>query len=84
MPWSCSPDATLPDSHTLKVLDTAQKAKLDNVSRTVIDVQTRRLAASDLRAISADKWYLCASKELRAAILNWLEGKTVVYESFEY
>ncbi len=71
-------------THTPVVLDPAQKAKLDRIRGGLVDVQMRRLAASDLSLVAAERWYLCASKELRAAILSWLKGKTVLYESFDY
>jgi ferredoxin-NADP reductase/predicted pyridoxine 5'-phosphate oxidase superfamily flavin-nucleotide-binding protein len=44
----------------------------------------RRLAKSDVTEIEAEKWYFCASKSLRKEVLGWLEGKTVVFEDFDY
>jgi hypothetical protein len=32
----------------------------------------------------ADKWYMCAGKGLRKQILEWLPGKEVVFENFDY
>ncbi|KAI1932584.1 hypothetical protein LOZ65_000573 [Ophidiomyces ophidiicola] len=47
-------------------------------------VHKRRLSVQDLRIDEAEKWYLCAGSGLRRAALNWLSGKKVIYEDFEY
>jgi ferredoxin-NADP reductase len=49
-----------------------------------VQVHGRRMTRSDIDAISAQTWYLCASKQLRNEILSWLEGQKVVFEDFDY
>ncbi|CAG8106076.1 unnamed protein product [Penicillium salamii] len=50
------------------------------MSATVI---RRRMRAGDLDLV-ADRWYLCAGVALKGMVLNWLSGKQVVYEDFNY
>lgn len=47
-------------------------------------VQFRRLEKTDLEALNAEKWYLCAGKPLRKQVLEWLPGKEVLFEDFDY
>lgn len=46
----------------------------------------RRLLASDLSADpdTSSTWYLCTGTEVRKTLLDWLFGKTVIYEDFNY
>jgi predicted ferric reductase len=44
----------------------------------------RRMRAEDLDLALADRWYLCAGVTLKGMVLNWLAGKTVIYEDFNY
>ncbi|EEH17406.1 hypothetical protein PABG_07402 [Paracoccidioides brasiliensis Pb03] len=50
----------------------------------VQQVHRRRLEAADLDVPGAEEWYLCAGIGLKTAALNWLTGKNVVYEDFNY
>ncbi|KAF2728410.1 hypothetical protein EJ04DRAFT_516624 [Polyplosphaeria fusca] len=47
-------------------------------------VERRRIEKRDLDAVAADTWYLCAAKPLRKSVLNWLPGKKVLFEDFDY
>lgn len=47
-------------------------------------LQTRRMGKSDLEGDSASRWYLCTGTTFRNALLGWLNGKTVLYEDFNY
>ncbi|KAF2794179.1 oxidoreductase-like protein [Melanomma pulvis-pyrius CBS 109.77] len=47
-------------------------------------IEKRRIEQADLNAVDAETWYLCAGKVLRTQVLNWLEGKKVVFEDFDY
>lgn len=50
----------------------------------------RRLAADDILAAAASAgnegstWYLCTGTSVRKSLLEWLVGKKVVYEDFNY
>ena len=47
----------------------------------------RRMAREDVVGIReelGDTWYICAGTGLRKQLLEWLEGKTAVYEDFDY
>ncbi|CAI6332086.1 unnamed protein product [Periconia digitata] len=48
------------------------------------NVETRRIGKIDIDAVDANTWYLCAGNPLRRELLAWLEGKTVVFENFDY
>lgn len=47
-------------------------------------IHRRRLQASDFTSVKADAWYLCTGVGLRTEILQWLAGKVVQYEDFNY
>ncbi|QSS66426.1 oxidoreductase [Histoplasma capsulatum] len=45
----------------------------------------RRMEATDLGVVpGVEEWYLCAGTSLKASVLNWLVGKKVIYEDFNY
>ncbi|TAQ86982.1 hypothetical protein B7494_g4685 [Chlorociboria aeruginascens] len=43
-----------------------------------------RITSDDFAGLIPTRWYLCTGPTLRNSILKWLEGKTVVYEDFNY
>jgi len=49
-----------------------------------VRAELRRIEKRDLDNIEAAAWYLCAGKELKRQLLNWLEGKSVIFEDFNY
>lgn len=62
---------------------------LEQLGKTGAVVQKRRLAANDLLIYrhqngGVSKWYTCTSGKLRADLLAWLDGETVLYEDFNY
>jgi hypothetical protein len=58
--------------------------KLEEVSESGAKVEKRRMLAVDLTALDVNEWYLCTGPALRKMIQEWLPGKKIVYESFEY
>ncbi|KAK2730930.1 hypothetical protein FQN55_005278 [Onygenales sp. PD_40] len=80
----------LPTSTTLFVTGTdrdlseEERANLASVSGSGTRVHRRRLGQRDLDVPQAEEWYLCAGTGLKAVVLNWLAGKKVVYEDFNY
>ncbi len=61
--------------------------QLEELSNKGLIVEKRRMNSNDLRnpALEADgKWYICAGTALRESLLNWLEGRNPIYESFDY
>lgn len=82
--------AQLPASTTLFITgpdleqDVPEKAIFDAVQATGVRVERRRMQAADLDLALAETWYLCAGTSLKTNVLNWLAGKTVVYEEFNY
>ncbi|KAG4434833.1 hypothetical protein IFR05_009672 [Cadophora sp. M221] len=47
-------------------------------------LETRRMTVEDIDSFSASRWYLCTGTVFRATLLKWLEGKTVLFEDFNY
>jgi hypothetical protein len=61
-----------------------QEQKIQAVKDSAGTVHLRRPEASDFSGVEAEKWYLCAGLSLRGRLLDWLKGRTVVYENFDY
>ncbi|QDS72105.1 hypothetical protein FKW77_003540 [Venturia effusa] len=61
-----------------------QQQKIQTVADHGATVHLRRPEESDFANVEAEKWYLCAGLSLRGQLLKWLQGRTVVYESFDY
>lgn len=47
-------------------------------------IEKRRMTVEDMTASAAAKWYLCTGTGFRNTLLKWLEGKTVLFEDFNY
>jgi NAD(P)H-flavin reductase len=47
-------------------------------------LQKRRIVKDDLTNDPAVRWYLCTGPGLRNTVLGWLDGKTTLYEDFNY
>jgi len=60
--------------------------KLDEMN---VSVEMRRMMSSDLgleaeNGLEIKKWYVCTSDELRKTVTEWLAGRLVITESFNY
>lgn len=51
---------------------------------TSAKLQKRRMSREDVLGDAASKWYLCTGTSFRNFLIDWLAGKTVVYEDFNY
>jgi len=49
-----------------------------------VKIELRRLTKADILQTETEKWYLCASGRLRGTLLEWLNGKQVFYEDFNF
>lgn len=78
----------LPKSTTLFITgpDARENAlqKLDLIASSGAKIERRRMEASDLDLSLGEVWYFCGGASLKASVLNWLVGKRVVYEDFNY
>lgn len=83
----------LPKSTTLFVtgsdkpkeeLPESERKKFESVLNTSALIHRRRIEVGDVDIPGTDEWYLCASPGLKALVLNWLVGKRVIYEDFNY
>lgn len=69
---------------TKQGLSVQQKEVVEQFKSSGADVELRRPEEEDLVAIEVERWYLCASRPLRSRLLEWLKGRTVVFENFDY
>ncbi|KAI9926841.1 hypothetical protein ASPWEDRAFT_121344 [Aspergillus wentii DTO 134E9] len=78
----------LPSSTTLFITGSDPHGKeaetVEALTSSGANFERRRMEARDLDLSLADVWYLCAGSSLKTAVLNWLTGKRVVYEDFNY
>jgi ferredoxin-NADP reductase len=51
---------------------------------SVLHIQKRRMTKEDISKDEATKWYLCTGIAFRNSMTTWLEGKTTMYEDFNY
>jgi len=80
---------TLPGSTSLFI--TGEESTISDDERTMLrdvaasgaKVERRRMLGADLHADSAT-WYICTGTALRKTLLEWLGGREVVYEDFNY
>ena len=51
-----------------------------------VNVQQRRLMRGDLEQADkeVDEWYLCTAPTMRKQVQEWLPGKSIVFENFDY
>lgn len=47
-------------------------------------LEQRRISKDDLSGDISNRWYLCTGTSFRNSVLEWLAGKTVLYEDFNY
>ena len=64
----------------------SQKAAMAAVEALCPGIAKRRILANDLQANMdmSDRWYICTGPALKASLLQWLAGKEIVYEDFNY
>lgn len=65
-------------------LDEKEREQLDEVLTSDAKVERRRLEATDLDGSLAPEWYLCTSVALKARLVEWLPGKILHFEAFDY
>lgn len=51
-----------------------------------VDLRRRRLEGKDLQDLDGqtDQWYLCTSPAMRKRVQDWLPGKSIIYENYDY
>jgi NAD(P)H-flavin reductase len=60
------------------------EAQIQRLKRSGAAVNVRRPTKVDFDSIDAEKYYLCAGNPLRKILLEWLHGKVVIFENFDY
>ena len=62
------------------------KESLRRVREMGVNVQQRRLMKRDLDQVDeeVDEWYLCTAPAMRQQVQDWLPGKSIVFENFDY
>ncbi|KAH8427692.1 putative oxidoreductase, FAD-binding [Aspergillus melleus] len=79
LPQSTRLFLTGPDPHDEDVIP-----HLEAIKGTEAQVERHRMHAADLDLSLADVWYFCGSPALKSSVMDWLTGKTVAYEDFNY
>jgi ferredoxin-NADP reductase len=62
-------------------IDNIDLEKLDGV-KTIIGRPTKEQILKE--GNGAEKWFLCASKAPRTQMMEWLKGKEIIFENFDY
>ena len=57
---------------------------LEQLGRMGIVIQKRRISKNDLGATDISKWYMCAGPALKREAEEWLAGKEIISEDFNY
>ena len=72
-------------SKNLKILAEVEKEAVGG-----LQIERRRLVKDDLTAleesgdVEIDNWYLCTAPAMRKQVQEWLGGRTIVFENFDY
>ena len=69
---------------TLFVTGSGEGEVEDRVKGLGARVEKRRMGEGDLGSYKGRNFYVCAGDEVMKAVLGWLEGEKVAYESFSY
>ncbi|KAE9380660.1 oxidoreductase-like protein [Stipitochalara longipes BDJ] len=48
------------------------------------NLERRRMGKDDIVGDVADRWYMCAGPSLKSSVLEWMGGKAITYEDFNY
>jgi ferredoxin-NADP reductase/predicted pyridoxine 5'-phosphate oxidase superfamily flavin-nucleotide-binding protein len=62
----------------------ADKEKVKELKALGVRVERRRMQKTDVEAVGARVWYVCAGKQLTKAVAGWVGGSEVVSEGFDY
>ncbi len=54
------------------------------LSTSGVSLEGRRIQKDDVVEDHADRWYMCTGQSLKNSVLEWMGGKTVIYEDFNY
>lgn len=79
LPHGTSLFITGPEPHDEKTTE-----QLATLVASGAQVERRRMQAKDLDLSLADVWYFCGGPSLKSSVLDWLAGKEIVYEDFNY
>jgi NAD(P)H-flavin reductase len=55
-----------------------------NAATSGASMLKRRLTKNDLSTDAASRWFLCTGTSFRNTLLEWLDGRKVLYEDFNY
>jgi NAD(P)H-flavin reductase len=47
-------------------------------------LERRRIQKDDINGDPADRWYMCTGQSLKTSVLEWMGGKTIIHEDFNY
>lgn len=69
-----------------RIVSKKAKAALAGFEAAGVTLETRRLQSNDLESESglSNRWYICTGTALKRELMQWLVGKEVLYEDFNY
>lgn len=59
-------------------------AEIDELKATGAEIHLRRLQKSDLEGFQVSRYYLCTAVPLRKQLMEWLPGKQLIFEDFNF
>ncbi|KAJ9667413.1 hypothetical protein H2201_002614 [Coniosporium apollinis] len=60
------------------------QSAVESLRSAGVRLELRRLLKNDLELPQVKTWYVCTSRALGSVVFEWLEGRRVVYEGFDY
>ena len=69
------------------LLDEDERDTLEEVmAMEGLDLKRKRLEGADLTTLDGDidQWYLCTAPAMRKRVQEWLPGKQIIYENYDY
>jgi len=66
--------------------DEGQRDQLRQVLHLRLKLERRRMQKEDLTNVAGqvDLWYICTAPAMRQRVQEWMPGKSILYENFEY
>ena len=69
-------------------VDQEERDMLRKIENTGVKIERRRIQKKDLDEVNENKgveeWYMCVGPGLKSRVLNWLVGRRIVFEDFNY
>jgi len=61
-----------------------EPAEAERLRAQGVDIRVRRMQKEDIRSPKMDKYYICAAAPMRKQLEQWLPGKELIFEDFNF